>query len=429
MTTRPNTLILALCLFAAMAPGPAIAGADWPAWRGPHGNGIADGPLPPLEFSPTRNVLWKAPVDGRGAASPTVVGNHVVLPSADEGGKVHFVLGFDRATGRRLWRTDINRGGFTGHIHKKNTHATPTIASDGKRLFVVFAHHESIRLSSLDLDGRVLWTKTVGPFRPVKYRWGYAPSPVLHGSTVIVACETDTANYLVALDVASGEPRWRADREPNVSYASPIVGQVAGRKQLLISGNDRVWAYDPANGRALWSAPGTTKATSGTAVWDGELVFASGGYPRSETVCVRADGSGTVVWKNNHKCYEQSMLATGGHVYAVTDPGIAFCWRAKDGAEQWKARLPGGAVSASPTLVGDRIYVANEKGTHYVFGAKPDAFKLLTTNQLGDEAFASMAICGGRIYTRVAHLQGTDRQEMLYCIGQRAPDSGGNSGR
>jgi hypothetical protein len=196
------------------------------------------------------------------------------------------------------------------------------------------------------------------------------------------------------------------------------VANVAGRDQLLISGLNAVASYNPQDGKSLWVAPGTTNATCGTMVWDGDLVFASGGYPKAETICVKADGSKHVVWKNNEKCYEQSMLATGGYVYAVTDQGVAYCWRGADGREMWKQRLQG-PVSSSPILVGDTIYSTNEAGTTYVFKADPNRFTSVAQNQLEQEGFATMAVCGDRIYIRAASGHGPQRKETLYCIGTK----------
>ena len=159
-------------------------------------------------------------------------------------------------------------------------------------------------------------------------------------------------------------------------------------------------------------------ATCGTMVWDGDLVFASGGYPKSETVCLRAS-DGRLVWRNDQKCYEQSMLAVDGYVYAVTDRGIAYCWRATDGREMWSSRLQGGAVSSSPILANGNIYFGNERGTFYVFKAQPTSFELVARNQLGQEAFATPTICDSRIYIRAAANSGSGRQETLYCIGTR----------
>ena len=184
----------------------------------------------------------------------------------------------------------------------------------------------------------------------------------------------------------------------------------------MLSGNEQVRAYHPDTGALLWSAPGASTTTSGTVVTDGVRVLSAGGFPQKATVC--ADPSGKEIWRNNKGSYEQSMLVHEGFVYTLTDSGVAYCWRISDGEEMWGQRLKG-PVSASPVLVGDVIYQTNEAGLTYVFKAQPGGFELLAENQLGDEAFATLAICGDRIYTRVAtRPEGGARTEWFYCIGE-----------
>ena len=155
------------------------------------------------------------------------------------------------------------------------------------------------------------------------------------------------------------------------SHSRPSrLPHLAGKDQMLISGVQKVSSYDPANGKVLWSVDGTTFATCGTMVWDGDIVFASGGFPKKETIAVKADGSGRVLWINNQKCYEQSMLAYAGYVYALDDIGVMFCWRGTDGKEMWKERLAG-PVSASPVMANGLIYWANELGTLFYVRPNP----------------------------------------------------------
>lgn len=409
-------LVGASLMFGRPASAEMIGEGDWPWWRGPNFNNVADpDQQPPMEWSARENVVWRTPVPGRGHSSPTVVGDHIFLATADEVHQKQGVIAFDRETGRQLWVQEVSSGGFP-KTHVKNTHATCTVACNGERLFVVFHHHAKLTLAALSVDGQMIWTKDIGPYDPRKYEYGYAPSPLLYDSTVIVAADYEGGGYLVACDVATGEVRWKTDRPKMLSFSSPVVAHVAGRDQLLISGCEMIAAYDPSSGGLLWHVPGTTMATCGTMVWDGDLVFASGGFPDSETLCIKADGSATIVWQNNQKCYEQSMLAHDGYVYAVTDAGVAFCWRGADGEEMWRQRLAG-PVSASPVLAGDVIYQSVENGTTFVFKANPQKFEQVARNRLGSEAFATPAICGGRIYVRIADGDGSRRQEYLYCLG------------
>lgn len=391
---------------------------DWPWWRGPTRNGIAAAGGTPVRWSPTENIAWQTPVPGRGHSSPIVVGDRIYLTTADETQQTQVVLAFDRRTGESVWSHEVNHGALAARIHRNNTHATPTIACDGQRLFVVFVYGQGVHATALDLAGRKLWQEKVGQFDPQRYEYGYGPSPVLYRGTVIVAAESDDASFMVALDRRTGREVWRVPRPMNISYSTPSIAHVAGRDQLFMSGADRVMSYDPNSGRELWSTPATTAATCGTAVWDADLVFASGGYPKSETAAIRADGSGQVVWKNAQKCYEQSLLAFQGHVYGLTDGGILYCWGAKDGQEKWRQRLQG-PVSASPVLAGGHIYWANERGMMYVFRPNPDVLELVAENQLGDSAYASPAVSQGQIFLRVGASVDGERRETLYCIGKR----------
>ena len=131
-----------------------------------------------------------------------------------------------------------------------------------------------------------------------------------------------------------------------------------------------------------------------------------------------ADGSGKVAWRNTVKCYEQSMLAHNGYLYAVSDRGVAYCWKASDGTQMWSSRL-GGNISVSPVLAGGNIYVSNERGTTFVFKANPRKFEPVARNQLGNSAFATPSICGNRIYLRIANRGSRGSQDWLYCIGKK----------
>jgi outer membrane protein assembly factor BamB len=389
---------------------------DWPWWRGPWRNGHAHASAqPPTTWSETEHVIWKVPVPGRGHASPIVVGEQIFLATADESNQTQAVVAFNRADGRPLWKTEVSRGGFP-RIHHNNTHASPTAACDGERVIVLFHHHDTLQATALKLDGKIEWSRSLGEFHPRRYEYGYGASPVMYRGTVLFAAEYDGDSFLTALDRRTGNVVWRTPRPENVSYSSPSITTIAGRDLLSISGGNKVSVYDPADGKPLWDVDGTSAATCGTIVADGDILFASGGYPKAETVAVRASGTGEVLWKNAQKCYEQSMVAQGGYLYALTDNGGLFCFRGRDGREMWRQRLQG-PVSASPVLANGLIYWANERGTLYVFRANPDKFEPIAENQLGDESFASPAVVGNRVYLRTATGHGASRQEHLYCLG------------
>ncbi len=225
------------------------AATDWPWWRGPSRNGIAGAAPVPTKLGDSDNVVWKVAVPGRGHSSPIVVGDRVFLASADEQKKIHHVMAFDRATGKSVWQVEVNKGGFPAKNHRNNTEASPTLASDGERLFAAFYHHDKIEAVALNLDGKVAWKQTVCPFRPKMFEYGYGPSPLLYGETVIVSAEYDGNSFITALNRKTGAPVWKTPRPTMISFSSPVIAHVAGKDQMLISGADQVASYDPKNGK------------------------------------------------------------------------------------------------------------------------------------------------------------------------------------
>jgi outer membrane protein assembly factor BamB len=395
------------------ADAPALGADDWPWWRGPSFNGVAASQMVVLEWSETKNVLWKTPVPGRGHSSPVVVGARVFLSTADEAGNTQSVLCYDRATGKELWRRQVLQGGVDGRIHKKNTRASSTVACDGERVYAVFHGGGDIWATALDLTGKQLWQKKIGPFVS---HWGYSASPTIYRSSLIVSTDHKEGGKLHAVDLRNGGILWETERPRAPTYASPVVLKVAGKDQLVIAGAEQVVSYDPANGKQLWAVKGTSVECVSTIISDGDRVFATGGFPAKETLCIRADGAGDVIWRVKQGDFVPSQILHQGFLYSVLDNGTVFCLDAATGKEMWKERLSSQAFSASPILVGAHLFIPSETGKTHVFRANPNKLEIVAENQLGKQIFASPVACGGRIYLRVV---GDDRQEMLYCIGKK----------
>lgn len=394
---------------------PHVGPDDWPWWRGPNLSAVVSSKPTVTEWSETKNVVWKAPVPGRGHASPIVVGTRVFLSTADEDRNIQLVVCYDRASGKELWRKDIHQGGFDGRWHKKNTRASSTLACDGERVYAVFHNQGHIWATALDLDGNQVWQEKLGKFVS---HWGYSASPALYRSQLIVANDHKEGGALFALDRRTGKQLWETPRPAAPTYASPVVLNVAGKDQLLICGAEQVSSYDPNNGKQLWSIKGTSVECVSTIVADGDRIIASGGFPAKETVSIKADGSGTVAWRVKVGDFVPSQLVHKGHLYSVLDNGVIHCWKADTGEEKWKDRLSSAAFSASPIVVGDHIYVPGEDGKTHVIRANPAKFELVAVNQLGKAAYASPVACGGRLYLRIEGVADGKRQEFLYCIGQ-----------
>ena len=405
-----------LCLTAAWAGAaePAAAPGDWPWWRGPDRNGVADpNQTPPARWGDGEGVLWKAPVPGRGHGSAIVVGDQVFVAAAEPDRQVQSVLCFDRHTGKQLWQADVHKGGLEQKGNNKATLASATPACDGSRVFINFLNGGSVYATALDRrTGQQLWQVKLTEF---VVHQGFGASPAVYGPLALFAADHKGGGVIAGLDRETGKVVWQVERPKLPNYVSPIVLPVGGKDQLVLTGCDLVTGLDPLTGKKLWEAKGSTTECVTSAVTDGTHVFTSGGYPKSHVSAVRADGTGTVAWENNRRVYVPSLVVRDEHLYGVRDDGIATCWECATGKEVWTGRL-GGTFDASPVLIGDRLYAINEAGKTFVFRASPEKFELESEGQLGDEAFATPTICGGRIYIRVAARKGGTRQEWLYCL-------------
>jgi len=387
--------------------------SDWPWWRGPNRNGVAHSDQdPPVNWDTNTNVAWKADVPGYGHGSPIVVGDRVFLNSADEESKSQFVLCFDRNTGKQLWKTDVHVDGFPSKMNKKATHASSTPASDGKSIFVSFMSHGAVYATSLDLNGKQRWQERITDY---VVHQGYGASPCLYQGLVIVGADNKKAGALAALDKDTGVIVWKRERPNKPNYPSPIVLNVSGKDQLLLTGCELVTSLSPLDGKELWEIEGSTTECVTSTVTDGNLIYTSGGYPDNHMSAVRADGSGKIVWQNRNRVYVPSLVAHDGYLYGVLDAGVAMCWECATGKEMWKQRV-GGTFSSSPVIVNDRVYVSNEEGETFVFAATSEKYEQIAKNQLGQIVFATPAFCDDRIYTRVATLVAGIRQETLYCL-------------
>ena len=214
---------------------------DWMQWRGPTNNGIAPADQkPPTTWSNSKNVKWKTALPGNGHGSPTIYAGRIFLATADDSKKTQSVSCYSQADGKQLWEKEIHAGNFAPKIYPKNTHASQTIACDGKAIFVTFDNSGAIFLTKLDLDGNVQWQKRTGGY-DTYYKFGYGASPTIYKSTVIVAAESKVG-FLVAYDRKSGDEVWRTDRKRS-SYSSPIVAKTGGKEQLLISGGSEIAGF------------------------------------------------------------------------------------------------------------------------------------------------------------------------------------------
>ncbi len=407
-----SSLVVVAC--ASGAPG------DWPQFRGPSGQGHAAARGLPLHWSETKNVTWKVPVPGLGHSSPVIGGDQIWMTTAlDKGRSLHAVC-FDRRTGRMLHNVGLFHKEQPGVLHSKNSHATPTPVLDGDRVYVHFGSHGTACLST---SGKVIWKNAT-----FKYRLphGQASSPVLFGDLLILSCDGTDVQFMVALDKRTGKVVWKrrrkhleaavakAARMPAsrkgfsfMAYATPLVIDVDGARQLVCPVADHVAAYDPKTGKEIWWCGYDGFSTVARPVAGLGLVFVvtseKGSYATA-LYAIRPSARGKVpqsqlVWRLDRGVpHVPSPLLIGEELYLVNDGGVATCLDAKTGRVHWTKRV-GGRYSASPIYADGRIYCCNEDGETIVL-APGKHFKRLATNGLEGRFMASPAVAGRALFLR-----------------------------
>lgn len=247
----------------------AMAG-DWPAFRGPAGNGVAQEDKAPLHWGPGRNVRWKVSLPGPGNSSPIVSRGCVFVTCAEDEGKKRNLCCFDRRTGEKIWVRTVEFP-TVEPTHWSNPYCASTPVADGSHVIV---WHGSAGVFCYNFDGIELWKKELGPMR---HEWGYASSPILHRGKVILNFGPGARTFLAALDLKTGDLIWKYDEPGGLdatdkqmvgSWSTPIVIQDNGKDQILCSMPTRVIACDPETGALLWSCKGlaSEKVDSGGAV-------------------------------------------------------------------------------------------------------------------------------------------------------------------
>jgi outer membrane protein assembly factor BamB len=388
------------------------AAEEWPAWRGPRGDGTSRETGIPLHWSPMDNVAWKVPIPGKGHSSPIVWGDRIFLTTCLEAEEKRLLLCLDRRDGSLRWQQEV----LTAKLepkHSLNSYASSTPATDGRHVWVSFLDNPEMVVACYDVDGGLVWKRSPGTFQS---RHGFCSPPILYKDMVILNGDQDGDGYLVALDQATGTERWRTPRPNHTrSYCPPVIVQAAGRTQLVLSGSKCTAAYDPDTGRELWIIDGPTEQFVASLVYADGVLFLTGGFPEYHLLGIRPDGTGNVthshvLWHHRQgAAYVPSPIAHGNLFFVVSDGGVASCFEAKTGKRLWMEHL-GRHHSASPVSAGDCLYFTADDGLTFVVRAA-GKFELIARNPLHEECYASPAISHGHIFFRGLH--------HLYCIGPK----------
>lgn len=383
---------------------------DWPRWRGPQADGVATAGHLPYQWSLTKNIRWSVPLPGWGTSSPVVYQDRVFVTSQVEqdGKKSLLTLCLRRDNGKELWRHDFGLGA-NQRAHQKSNLAvnTPAVTSDA--VYVAFGNSDIARYTH---DGVLQWvTRYMSLFGDPKMAWGYGASPLVLDDSILLPWDHHTGPcYLIGLDKRTGEIAWKKDRPIGTAHATPLLVTHHGQTDILVSGKNRLTAFDARTHNQLWTYG------EGAGPFNGEIivspVYADGMvffqlWRQSPIHAIRLTANGQppeLVWVSEKPGpQEPTPVYYQGLLYVLFDNGVLACFDGKTGHELYRQRL-GGNCNSSPIAGDGRIYLSNNDGVTFVVKAGRQ-FELLSTNNLGERITASPAISGNQlIYRTDSHL-------------------------
>jgi outer membrane protein assembly factor BamB len=397
-----------LLLLSAFLTAGAVAGENWPQFRGPHGAGRSDATGLPVKWSEKENVVWKTPIHDKGWSSPVVWGDQVWMTTARADGKMMYAVCVDRNTGKivhDLKMFDVEKPAF---CIAYNSYASPTPVIEEGRVYVHFGAYGTICLDTT--TGAKLWERR--DLQCDHYR-GPGSSPILFGDLLFLQFDGFDVQYVAALDKKTGKTVWKKDRNIEYrsdngdfkkAYATPRVISVNGKQQLISPSAMATIAYDPQTGDELWKVYHGGMNVAAPPQFDGQNLFLCTGDGGFRLLAVRPDGSGDVtkthiLWKCNKGVSSRtSPLLLHDRLYIVSEGGILSCIAAQTGELVWQNRL-GGKFCAAPIYADGKLYLFGEDGKAAV--GEPGAdWKQLAVNELDDGCMATPAVVGKALFIR-----------------------------
>ena len=411
--------------FAALLLSCLCASANWPAWRGPEGTGIAHETKLPLRWSTNENVRWRTALPERGNSTPVIWKDSLFLTQAISKENRRTLMCVDRKTGKVRWQKGVTYD-EKEPSHETNPYCSASPTTDGERIVASFG---SAGLYCYDFEGNELWHRSLGKQHHI---WGNAASPVLYKDLCILNVGPGDPTYLIALDKKTGKPVWRVDEpggnsgQPKPgedakavwigSWSTPIVIKENGQDRLIMSFPKRVASLEPESGKEIWTCSGLNPLVYTSPLYDDGVVVAMGGFGGS-AIGVKSGGKGDVT--ETHRLWQQpkakqrigSGVIHDGHIYILNEPPIAECYELKTGKLVADQRLKGpgakGETWSSMVSVGDKLYVINQSGDTFVLKADPK-MEVLAVNSLGEFTNASIAPSDGEMFIRT--------HKNLWCI-------------
>ena len=367
-------------LIAAVVSATCLTGADWLQFRGNDVSGVSALSEIPATWSDTENVAWKVDLPGRGASGAIVIGDQVVVTASSgfRQDRLH-VLSFDRASGKKVWERQFWATGRT-MTHPKMAVATPTPASDGKRIFAFYSSNDVV---CLDLDGNLQWLRGLThDFPNASNSLGMSSSPI---------------------DTATGKARWKKVRPKKANWTSPTLWQNGDSEALaLLQSSAGIEAVDPRTGETQWKfGDGASTIPSSVVTTDSLLVPSNGLTALRLGEELEGDAASPEVLWNDRKLGPgtSSPIVVDGKVFVVNRAGVLQAADVNTGSLLWRLRLKG-PFSATPVAAGKHLIFFNEKGDAQVVDISGAEGEIVGENTVGETILSTPAISDNEMFVR-----------------------------
>jgi hypothetical protein len=386
---------------------PVTAGRcqDWPQWRGPNRDGVIHGVTVPERWPKSLKDEWKVTV-GEGVSSPVVVGDRVYVFTRQK--ESELVLCLDVASGKERWRSEpylapYKRGAGEGII-SIGPRSTPAVA-DGR----VYTLGMTGILSCLDAGtGRLLWRQECKPCLP----YGGNSPLVADGLCIVHFGDAEKGKLLgglTAFDARTGEVKWCYADGSRASSSSPILVDLAGKRQVVLFTAWALLGVSVDNGTKLWSLNtfDPNESLIVTPVRYKDLLIAAGNKESPRALRLEAGEKGITVkevWKSRGvPLHMSSPVLVGDLLFGMSSrkQGCFFCLDAASGKTLWESEPMPGLGHTSIVSAGNMLLFLTNSGTLIVAKASASAYQPIAEYRVADgHTSAHPVFLGDRILIR-----------------------------
>ena len=386
----------------------SASAVEWPEIRGGKQQGFIKAENVPVKIDFEKDVVWKSEIPGKGWSSPVSSGGLIVMTSAvGEEKAVLRVIAVDEKTGDIVWNVKAFEPSEeeASIRHRKNSLASPSpLISDG----IVYVHFGHMGTAALMLkDGAVKW-RYHETYDAVH---GNGGSVVLADGVLIFTADGKDHALTRGIDAKTGAKIWEKDRgvktSRKFSFATPLVVDMEGEKQVISQGADHIGSYRPKTGEFVWSlSPPAGWSVVPTPILDQGHVYLATGFARPNLIAIKLTGAKGDITESHLKwIYKKDIPATPSFViqddviYLIQDSGKLSAINKKNGERFWVEPLKRN-FSASPVLVGDHFYSYTEEGVGYVHKVTREGAEKIAENDFGEPIFATPIVYDGGMVVR-----------------------------